>query len=267
MAIEEKLNEKQGHWILAKVGKKVLRPGGRELTQKLMSNMNINPSDDVVEFAPGLGFTASLACAKKPKSYTGVDNNKQAAELAKRNVNYDKMQMIVADASETTLPDACATKVYGEAMLTMQPLEHKKDIIREAARILKPGGYYGIHELGLQPDNISEEVKQSVYKDLSANIRVHARPLTVTEWSALLQEAGFEVVKVHTNAMALLEPKRVLQDEGFFRMLKIMFNVLTHGDLRKRILQMRRTFHKHKNDINAVAIVARKKEEMLDDRS
>lgn len=258
MAIEEKLNEKQGHWILAKVGKKVLRPGGRELTKVLMNNMDVNPSDDVVEFAPGLGFTAAIACAKKPKSYTGVDNNKQASELARKNVNYDKMQMIVADASDTTLPDAYATKVYGEAMLTMQPLEHKKAIIREAARILKPGGYYGIHELGLQPDNISEDVKQSVYKDLSANIRVHARPLTVTEWSRLLQEEGFDIVKVETNAMALLEPKRVLADEGLLCMLKIMFNVLTHGDLRKRILQMRRTFRKHKNDINAVAIVARK---------
>lgn len=261
MAIEEKLNEKQGHWILAKVGKKVLRPGGRELTKVLMKNMDINPSDDVVEFAPGLGFTASIACAKKPRSYTGVDNNKQASELAKKNVNYDKMSMIVADASNTTLPGNYASKVYGEAMLTMQPLEHKKAIIREAARILKPGGYYGIHELGLQPDHISEDIKQSVYKDLSANIRVHARPLTAREWCGLLQDEGFEIVKVDTNAMALLEPKRVLADEGLFRTLKIMFNVLTHGDLRKRIFQMRKTFKKHKNDINAVAIVARKKAE------
>lgn len=258
MAIEHKLNEKQGHWILAKAGKKVLRPGGRELTEILMKNMDINPSDDVVEFAPGLGFTASLACAKKPRSYTGVDNNEEAAALAKRNVNYDSMNIIVADASETTLPDASASKVYGEAMLTMQPIEHKKAIVREAARILKPGGYYGIHELGLKPDHIPEDIKQSVYKDLSANIRVHARPLTVAEWSALLRDEGFEIIKVDVNAMALLELRRVLQDEGFFRTLRIMFNVLKHNDLRKRILQMRQTFRKHKNDINAVAIVAKK---------
>jgi len=258
MAIEEKLNEKQGHWILAKAGKKVLRPGGRELTRTLMERMAIGPADDVVEFAPGLGLTAAMACAKKPNSYTGVDNNKQASELARKNIRYDRMRLIVADASDTTLPDGCATKVYGEAMLTMQPQEHKKAIIREAARILKPGGYYGIHELGLQPDDIAEEAKQSVYKDLSANIRVHARPLTVAEWSGLLRDEGFEIASVATNAMALLEPKRVLRDEGLFRTLGILFNVLAHGDLRKRVLQMRRTFRKHKNDINAVAIVARK---------
>ena len=63
-------------------------------------------------------------------------------------------------------------------MLTMQPLEHKKAIIAEAFRILKPGGYYAIHELGLQPDNVSDEVKNDVFKELSANIRVHARPMT-----------------------------------------------------------------------------------------
>ena len=259
MSIEEKLNEKQGHWILAKVGKKVLRPGGRELTKILMDNMDINPSDDVVEFAPGLGFTAAIACAKKPNSYIGVDNNLQAAELARKNVKYNKVKFIIADASETSLPSGHATKVYGEAMLTMQPQEHKKAIIKEAARLLKPGGYYGIHELGLQPENISEEIKQSVYKDLSSTIRVHARPLTISEWSQLLEDEGFEIVKVESNAMALLEFSRVIADEGFFRTLKIIYNVITHADLRKRILQMRKTFKKHKNDINAVAIVARKK--------
>lgn len=257
--IEEKINEKQGHWILAKVGKKVLRPGGRELTQILMKHMDIGPSDDVVEFAPGLGFTAKIACAKKPNSYTGIDNNMEASAIAKKYIDYDKVQMIVADASESTLANDSASKVYAEAMLTMQPLEHKKAIIQEAARILKPGGYYGIHELGLQPDHISEEIKQSVYKDLSSNIRVHARPLTKTEWCKLLEEAGFEIIMIESNAMALLEPRRVIQDEGFFRTLKIMFNVIRQPDIRKRIFQMRRTFKKHKNDINAVAIVARKK--------
>ena len=124
---------------------------------------------------------------------------------------------------------------------------------------MKSGGYYGIHELGLQPEDISEEIKQSVYKDLSSTIRVHARPLTISEWSQLLEDEGFEIVKVESNAMALLEFSRVIADEGFFRTLKIIYNVITHADLRKRILQMRKTFKKHKNDINAVAIVARKK--------
>ncbi|MEZ4929562.1 MAG: hypothetical protein R2777_06075 [Chitinophagales bacterium] len=33
--------------------------------------------------------------------------------------------------------------------------------------------------------------------------------------------------------MLLLEPTRVIDDEGFFRTLKIMFNIITHPNLRK----------------------------------
>jgi len=258
MAIEKKLNEKQGHWILAKVGKRVLRPGGRGLTKVLIDDMDIRPDDDVVEFAPGLGFTANLVCARKPASYTGVDNNEQAASIAHRSIQYNKVKMIIADAADTTLPDAVATKVYGEAMLTMQSNEHKAAIIKEAARILKSGGYYGIHELSLVPDSLSEDVRLHVYKELSSNIRVHARPLTTSEWTQLLEENGFTVIKVSHNPMSLLELKRVVQDEGLFRTLRIMFNVLTQKELRSRILLMRKTFRKHQPNIGAVAIVARK---------
>lgn len=61
-----------------------------------------------------------------------------------------------------------------------------------------------------------------------------------------------------TNAMALLEIKRVVKDEGIMRTIKIVFNTLVHPDLRKRISLMRKIFKKHKNNMNAVAIVAQK---------
>ncbi|MBI1669707.1 class I SAM-dependent methyltransferase [Capnocytophaga periodontitidis] len=258
MKTETSLNEKQGHWILAKLGKKVLRPGGRVLSEWLVKNLEITSKDDIVEFAPGLGFTANIACSYKPFSYTGVDMNEAAATLAKKNIHYENARVIVADAAASTLPDAFANKVYGEAMLTMQPLEHKKAIIAEAFRILKPGGYYAIHELGLQPDNVSDEVKNDVFKELSANIRVHARPMTSSEWKALFEEQGFKVVKEQHNAMLLLENKRVWQDEGIFRTLKFFFNLFTHPDLRKRVMNMKKTFRKHQKNLDAIALVAQK---------
>ena len=48
-----------GHWLLAKMGKRVLRPGGLELTRRLLSELAVTAVDDVVEFAPGLGITAA----------------------------------------------------------------------------------------------------------------------------------------------------------------------------------------------------------------
>lgn len=258
-AMEERLNEQQGHWILARLGKRVLRPGGRELTLQMIEALDINPTDDIVEFAPGVGFTASLACAKNPRSYTGVDRNKEALSLAGKNIRHASKRMILADAMNTGLPSESASKVYGEAMLTMQPNRHKKSIVKEATRLLKPGGYYGIHELSIYPDDINEKIKRDLYRDLSRHIKVNATPLTAKEWVKLLEDEGLEIVRVARNPMHLLELKRVIQDEGIPRTLKIIVNLLTHPHYLKRVRQMRATFRTYSHHLQAIAIVARKK--------
>ena len=244
--------------MLAKLGKRVLRPGGRELTEKLIAGLQITPEDDIVEFAPGLGFTANIACGYRPKSYTGVDLNEEAATIARKRIKYDKAKIINANAAQSTLPDAYANKVYGEAMLTMQPLEQKKAIIAEAFRILKSGGYYGIHELGIAPDSVSEEIKEDIYRELSETIRVHAHPMTAMEWTTLLEEQGFKIIKVAHNPMLLLERSRMVQDEGWLRVLLVTFNLLRFPEIRKRVQKMKACFRKHQDNLDAVAIIAQK---------
>ena len=61
--------------------------------------------------------------------------------------------------------------------------------------------------------------------------------------------------------MALLQPRRVIADEGFIGALRFGKNVLINRDARKRVLAMRRTFRKHRERLTAVAIVARKPEQ------
>lgn len=255
----KKLDTRQGHWILAKMGKKVLRPGGKELTMKMIENLDINSSDKVVEFAPGLGFTAKITLSKNPKSYTGVELNEEAASILRKKIKEKNTKIIIGNAANSNLPNNTYSKVYGEAMLTMHTDHRKSEIIKEAYRILEKGGKYGIHELGLQPNNIKEEVKTEIQRALAQVIKVNARPLTVKEWSTLLEKEGFKVIKTETNKMHLLEKKRMINDEGFFRALKIAFNILTHPKERKRILAMRKVFRKYKNHLNAVSIVVEKK--------
>lgn len=59
--------------------------------------------------------------------------------------------------------------------------------------------------------------------------------------------------------MALLEPKRIISDEGILRTLKIAFNIATKPNVRKRVMGMRQTFQKYENELTAIAIVAKKK--------
>jgi hypothetical protein len=68
-----------GHLLLARLGKRVLRPGGLELTRQLLEELAIDASDDVIEFAPGLGVTAHLTLARRPRSYTAVERDREAA--------------------------------------------------------------------------------------------------------------------------------------------------------------------------------------------
>ena len=58
----------QGHWALARAGKRVLRPGGIELTKRMLDALAIGTQDRVVEFAPGLGLTARMVLAARGAS-------------------------------------------------------------------------------------------------------------------------------------------------------------------------------------------------------
>src|SRR3989304_2727783 len=72
------------HWLLAKMGKRVLRPGGLRLTHQLLTALDIQPTDEVVEFAPGLGVTARLVLARNPVNYTAVERDAAAAASVRR---------------------------------------------------------------------------------------------------------------------------------------------------------------------------------------
>ncbi|MEE2034611.1 class I SAM-dependent methyltransferase [Rhodococcus chondri] len=247
-----------GHWLLARLGKRVLRPGGKELTERMLSDANLK-GVDVVEFAPGLGRTAQSILEYAPKSYVGVESDESAAELTRKAIN-GAGTVLGGEASKTGLDASTADVVVGEAMLTMQTDKHKAEIVQEAFRVLRPGGRYAIHELAIEPDAVDDEIKTDIRQSLARSIKVNARPLTATEWRQLFVEAGFEVETVGFAPMALLEPKRILADEGLLGTLKFMGNVIRDSDARARVLQMRSTFTKYKKHLVAIEIIAKKKE-------
>ncbi|WOO40657.1 class I SAM-dependent methyltransferase [Rubellicoccus peritrichatus] len=254
----ENIETAPGHWLMAKMGKRVLRPGGVQLTNQLIDQLNISVQDDVVEFAPGLGFTAALVRRKRPKSWTGIELDETAATRLRKKIGSTDHRIVQANASSTGLQENSINRVYGEAMLTMQSEKRKAAIIQEAYRILKPGGYYGVHEIALSPDNLPEEKQSEIQKDLIESIKVNARPVTMKAWLKHFEDAGFEVVTRSTTPMHLLEPKRLIQDEGILRVIKIRFNMMLHPKIAKRIRKIKATFQKHSGYMNAFMAVVRK---------
>jgi len=254
-----KTEKMPGHWVLARLGKRVLRPGGLKLTRSMLEALRIERRDDVVEFAPGMGVTARLTIELKPASYTAVERDEAAARIVSGYLKGDRQRCVVGSASETGLPAQSATVVYGEAMLTMQTEQTKREIVREAHRLLKSGGRYGIHEMCLLSDTLDENTRRETERALTGVVHHGVRPLAVSEWRSLLESAGFEVESVVMASMSLLEPRRLISDEGFAGALRFARNVLRDSEARRRVFEMRSVFRRHRKEIAAVALVAIKR--------
>lgn len=118
---EPPIDKMPGHWLFARLGKRVLRPGGLELSRQLLHRLSITQDDDVIEFAPGLGVTAKMVLAGRPRSYTAIERDRQAAAVVQSYIAGPNQRCILGTAEDTGLPESSASIVYGEAMLSMQP--------------------------------------------------------------------------------------------------------------------------------------------------
>lgn len=251
----------QGHWLLAKMGKTVLRPGGLEMTTALVNYADPRPGETVVEFGPGVGRTAGMLLGRSPGRYIGVDPNPEGTPaLRKVLARFPRVgaSVVTADAKSTGLPDESADVVIGEAMLTMMNARDKAAIVAEAARILKSGGRYVVHEMGLAPEDIDPDTAAGLQKEISRTVKVGARPLTMGQWRALLTDAGLSVRFAHRNPMNLLEPRRMLADEGVLGTARIAKNLITNPAGRRRMLTMRAAFRKYGDHLCGVGFVATK---------
>lgn len=254
---QRKAADMPGHWLLARLGKRVLRPGGAQLSQQMLDDVPIAGAD-VVELAPGLGRTATEILGRRPRSYLGVEADESAVALTKSVIG-TAGDVVEADAAATGLPSASADVTIGEAMLTMQSARGKGAIVAEAHRVLRDGGHYAVHELAIHPDTLPSEQKAELQRELARSIKVNARPLTETEWRELFVANGFDVARVRFAPMALLQPQRVIADEGLVGALRFVANVVRDRDARARVLQMRATFRRYRDNLAAIELVVVKK--------
>ena len=245
-----------GHWVLARLGKRVLRPGGMELTRRMLKALQISAKDEVVEFAPGMGITAQLTLRASPASYTAVERDEAAAKIVRGYLSGERQNCIVGSATDTGLPSGSASVVYGEAMLTMQPADTKRQIIHEAYRLLNKNGRYGIHEMCLVAEDMSDETRKKTERDLTGVVHHGVRPLTISEWRSLLESEGFTIQSIDKAAMSLLESGRMIRDEGVLGAIRFLSRLLRDSEARRRVLEMRSTFRSNRRNLGAVAITA-----------
>jgi ubiquinone/menaquinone biosynthesis C-methylase UbiE len=222
----------------------------------MLASLRIGRADTVIELAPGLGHTAERVIELQPSSYLGVDREEGVVKRLNATLARDGVRFVTGTAEDTGLPGEIASVLYGEAMLTMQPHARRKVIVDEAWRLLQRGGRYGIHELCVR--DMGETDRRLLEAELAQVIHHGVRLLTVLEWRNLLESAGFQVNHEMRAPMKLLEPRRIVHDEGVAGATRFAANLVCHPGIMRRVLGMRACFRRHQHHLEAISLVCKK---------
>jgi SAM-dependent methyltransferase len=167
----------------------------------------INEKDKVLDLGCGNGRLLDLF-KKKNIIYTGVDNSEKLIEIAKK-IN-PGANFFVADSLNLPFQDNYFDKIFCIAVLHHIPsVNLRRQFIKEAKRVLRPGGIFIITVWNLWPkcDTFKKIIKFSILKILRKKkldfkdifvpwqnrINRYIHCFTKRELNKLIREAGLKV--------------------------------------------------------------------------
>ncbi len=243
-----------GYQVLAAAGKKYLRPGGKSATEQLFQWANFQPGETVLELASSFGYSAIALAKRYGVKVVGVEKDSDSVARARGNISAagleHQIEIIEGDIFHLEAIPGKFDYVLAEAILTMQSPPGKTKILAGIHNKLKLGGKFLSHEL------LASDKEEQIRTELAQVIRVNSTPLSEANWILACETAGLQVQKHKTGAMALLNLRRMFQDEGIVNTVRILRKVLTHEPIRKRLLEMRFVFQKHRNELGCIILCA-----------
>ncbi len=172
-----------------KLGETVLDLGSGGGIDVLLSARRVGPTGK----AYGLDMTDEmLALARENQSKAGVEN----------------VEFLRGEIESIPLPDNSVDVIISNCVINLSA--DKDRVLREAFRVLKPGGRFAVSDVVVHGD-VPAEVRQNVLLWVGCI----AGALQDTEYQSKLEAAGFEAIEIEPTRVHNIEDARVfLNDQG-----------------------------------------------------
>jgi SAM-dependent methyltransferase len=164
---------------------------------------HLNPGEIVLDLGSGGGIDVLLSARRvgpTGKAY-GLDMTEEMLELAnqnKRKAGIDNVEFLKGEIENIPLPSNSVDVVISNCVINLSA--DKDRVLREAFRVLKPGGRFAVSDVVTRGEMLPE-IRQSVL----AWVGCIAGALEENEYRGKLAAAGFEQIS--------LEPTRIYRTE------------------------------------------------------
>ena len=175
--------------------------------------IDLQPGQTVLDLGSGGGIDVLLSARRvgpAGKVY-GLDMTDEMLALARenqRNAEADNVEFLKGEIEHIPLPDASVDVIISNCVINLSA--DKGRVLREAFRVLKPGGRFAVSDVVVRGD-----VPEAVRRSMELWVGCVAGALHENEYRQLLGEAGFHSVEVEPwRVYAVDDARQFLSDAG-----------------------------------------------------
>ncbi|HEX2189315.1 MAG TPA: arsenite methyltransferase [Longimicrobiaceae bacterium] len=166
----------------------------------------LREGETVLDLGSGGGIDVLLSARRvgpTGQAY-GLDMTDEMLELARRNqreAGVENAEFLRGHIEDVPLPDAAVDVLISNCVVNLSA--DKPRVLREAFRVLKPGGRFAVSDVVVRG-----EVPADVRKSMELWVGCVAGALEEGEFRRLLEEAGFEEVEIEPTRIYRVEDAR-----------------------------------------------------------
>jgi SAM-dependent methyltransferase len=166
----------------------------------------LNPGDVVLDLGSGGGIDVLLSARRvgpAGKAY-GLDMTDEMLALARENQRksgLENVEFLKGDIEHIPLPDASVDVIISNCVINLSA--NKDQVLREAWRVLKPGGRFAVSDVVVR-GAMPPEIRQVVLLWVGCV----AGALEEAEYRSKLSEAGFEDISLEPTRLYRIEDAR-----------------------------------------------------------